>query len=36
MSLYLQGLILFIFQAQEGGRLDVRTVFIFFLFKFDI
>ena len=35
-TLYLQGLILFIFQAHEGGRLDVRTVFIFLLFTFDI
>ena len=34
--LYLQGLILFICQAHEGGRLDVCTILIFFLFNFDV
>ena len=33
---YLQGLILFIRQAHEGGRLDVRTVLIIFLFTFGV
>ena len=36
VSLYLQGLILFILQDQEGGKIDVHTVLIIFLFMFDV
>ena len=36
LPLFLEGLIFLICQAHEGGRFNVRTVFIFFLFTFDV